>query len=112
MEAIGYTASGTMTPPRGLEAARRNQSSASTKNKPPQRVYIREELIMPKSEFEEMKAMYEQIKEEQSSCQYRTRFFLSNTAPCKYFCCCVSVQDRLNLQWQDMSDRQKRYRIK
>ena len=49
---------------------------------------------------------------EQDTCTYKFRYWLSTSWPFKYLCCCFRVKDRLNVPWDEMDDRQRRYRVK
>lgn len=74
--------------------------------------YVREELIMTKAEFEAVEEEYQQIKLEQERFCYRIRKSMSESFFGRFVCCCFAVQDRLNLDWEELSPMQKKYRIK
>ena len=58
---------------------------------------------MSKADFEAVEEEYEQIRLDQERCCYKFRKVLSESLCGRFVCCCFAVQDRLNLEWEDLS---------
>ena len=67
---------------------------------------------MSKEDYAQVEADYAIIREQQKKCGYRTRKILSTSSLTKYFCCCMKVKDRLNLTFDECTEKQKKHRIK
>ena len=57
-----------------------------------------------------VEAEYAIIRKEQRKWQYRYRKWLETNM--KWICCCIHVKDNLDLDYQDMTEIQKKHRIK
>lgn len=82
-----------------------SQMSASPPNGETQSL----DQIMSRAEYNKVKAEYLALEREQNKIVYRTRKALSENMFTKYFCCCLKVKDRVNLQWDEMTPQQKKY---
>lgn len=67
---------------------------------------------MSKADYDNVKAYYEDIERQQSHCCYRLKAFLSTCFPLRFFCCCCGVQDKLNVEFDELTPIQKKYRVK
>jgi hypothetical protein len=66
-------------------------------------------MIMTREEYNQVRLEYQMMEEEQRRCPYRARKALSENIFTKYFCCCLKVKDRVNLEWEEMTPQQKKY---
>ena len=64
---------------------------------------------MSREEYNEVKQEYKELQEEQNKISYRTKKALSENIFTKYFCCCLQVKDRVNLSWDEMNYKQKKF---
>ena len=69
-------------------------------------------LIMTKNEYDKVQEEYDQIRIQQRKCGYRTRRWFSSNFITKWFCCCISVKDRTDLNWEELTPIQRKHRIK
>lgn len=67
---------------------------------------------MNPDEFEEMRLEYLSEAMRQKRFNYKLRKFLSQGMCGSFFCCCFKVKDLLNIPYDQMTRKQKKYRIK
>jgi len=70
------------------------------------------ELIMCDKDYNAVKTQYENAEMEQKKCSYKVRRCLSQNIVGQFFCCCLKVNDQLNIPWNERTPQQKKYRAK
>ena len=63
------------------------------------------DFIMPKEDFDKVTQEYEEAMADQAKFAYVIKKYLSENFITKYICCCLKVEDRVNITWEDMSSR-------
>lgn len=72
----------------------------------------RQEIIMTQHQFQLVEKQYKETQLQQDKLIYKIRKFLSENFLGKYLCCCLKVKDKTKVPWSEMSEDQRKHRIK